>query len=657
MIRRLILRTLALMLLLVAGIFTIPYIVPAEVLRDQANAIIAKLSPVPVTLDGRIRVHAWPSLAFEAEKVTVANPPGYLSPIMAELHNLRLEAEIMPLLRKQLHVQGISMKTANIYLQRRTDGQANWEIFGKKDTAKPAAKKSDQEDISNLGNVLRLDRWVIQEGRLTFQDDTKNKKETLDQIRLELHAPSFFQDAYIKFDFKWKGESVGFSLQTDSLAKIAAKEATPVRGRLSMGPSFITYRGRLTAKDNDYVLKGDVKVGLTELDRLVGGGPEKSKKPSALPVKDIALEGGLSIANQFKNIQLSDALLQVDDQKLHTNLAINLLGDVPSIGGKLTAKTLDLQRYANGKASADNKEPAKGSSGWSKSPIQLDALRAVNANLDLAFDTVKLSQGEIQQCAANVKLQGGKLTTTLAQATMFEGKGSGSLTVDGSGATPALGINMQVSGANIQSLLHTLSGVDKIAGQGNFTLQANGAGPHMDAIVRSLSGKGNLSVADGAILGINIAQSLRNITKPLAVKAKEDERTDFSELKGSYVIAGGVLSNQDFFMKAPLLRLDGKGTVDLGAQRMDYIMKPSLVASLEGQGGKDDLTGIKVPFAIKGPWSDLSIEPDLAGALKENLSDPSKLKDSAKALTKDAKEQVKDVKEQIKGVKDLFKGL
>ena len=56
-------------------------------------------------------------------------------------------------------------------------------------------------------------------------------------------------------------------------------------------------------------------------------------------------------------------------------------------------------------------------------------------------------------------------------------------------------------------------------------------------------------------------------------------------------------------MLSPLMRVPGKGTVDLGNQTIDYQLIPRLVSSLKGQGGQSGLEGFGAPFRIQGPWN------------------------------------------------------
>src|SRR3546814_5044577 len=68
--------------------------------------------------------------------------------------------------------------------------------------------------------------------------------------------------------------------------------------------------------------------------------------------------------------------------------------------------------------------------------------------------------------------------------------------------------------------------------------------------------------------------------------------------------------------------MTGAGKVPLPQRTVDYLVKPKLVGSIEGQGGGSDVAGVTVPIKVTGPWHDISYKPDLEGMLKDQLKDP-----------------------------------
>ena len=122
---------------------------------------------------------------------------------------------------------------------------------------------------------------------------------------------------------------------------------------------------------------------------------------------------------------------------------------------------------------------------------------------------------------------------------------------------------------------------------------------------------------NGAIIGFNLAGAMRALSEGKIPKFSKSpsQKTDFSELTGSFVIADGIAKNDDLKLASPLMRATGSGAIDLPQRSLDYTLRPKVVASLAGQGGEQNLTGIEIPVHISGPWSAPDIAPDLAGAI------------------------------------------
>jgi AsmA protein len=152
-----------------------------------------------------------------------------------------------------------------------------------------------------------------------------------------------------------------------------------------------------------------------------------------------------------------------------------------------------------------------------------------------------------------------------------------------------------------------------------------------------LHGAAALQLRDGAIKGLNLAKSLRQAKAALSLrgdateKARQTEKTDFSELSASFQIADGVARSNDLDLKSPYLRLGGDGAVDIGKGRIDYTARATVTGTAAGQGGAElaALKGVTVPVRLTGPFEaiDWKIQWSAvaAGALQNKVED--KLRD------------------------------
>jgi AsmA protein len=178
------------------------------------------------------------------------------------------------------------------------------------------------------------------------------------------------------------------------------------------------------------------------------------------------------------------------------------------------------------------------------------------------------------------------------------------------GAVQALGVQMN-------PMLSDLAGLTRFSGQGDAEVSFLGVGQNVDAIMRSLSGKGAVKVGRGTIEGIDLDALLGSFD----VKGGT---TVFDSLGAKFTMDGGVLRNDDLLLLLPNFNATGAGQVNLGAQTLDYTVTPK---ALRVNGDR----GLAVPVRISGPWADPSIRPDLKAAVDLNFAEEkAKIEDQVK---------------------------
>ncbi len=168
-------------------------------------------------------------------------------------------------------------------------------------------------------------------------------------------------------------------------------------------------------------------------------------------------------------------------------------------------------------------------------------------------------------------------------------------------------------------LLADFAKLKRISGVSGVQLSIAATGSSQREMVSTLRGTSKFQFTQGALRGLNLARMIRNVERAIlgGWDLGPEEKTDFSLLEASFNIKDGIAENKDLRLLGPLIRVTGLGEVDLLRQVLDYRTTPKLVASLKGQGGKEDLKGLAVPIIIKGPWANPKIYPDIEGILRD----------------------------------------
>ncbi|MBU0750596.1 MAG: AsmA family protein [Gammaproteobacteria bacterium] len=397
----------------------------------------------------------------------------------------------------------------------------------------------------------------------------------------------------------------------------------------------------------------DLEATTLDLPKLTGdldiADPKMPMRQVTLPVSGtVAADWG----KQNADVQLST---QFDESKIAAKVNLAKFAP-PDIGFDVDIDRLNVDKYfpPEKKAAGDKKIGAGGTAG-AEEKIDLAALKSLKLH-----GTVKVGQLQVQNVKAanvrlNIKAAQGKLDVAPLSMNLYDGTLNGALSINANGNSVAL--KQKLVGVNINPLMQDALDKDLLAGRGTVNLDVTTRGETVTAMKQALAGSASLALKDGAIKGIDLAKSFRELKAKFSNKqdvvqaANATDQTDFSEMTASFRIDKGVAHNKDLAAKSPFLRLGGAGDIDIGNGRIDYLAKATVVNTSAGQGGKDldHVKGLTVPVRLTGPFDDMSYKIELASMLQGAV------KEAAKAKVEEKKEEIKAKVEDK--VKDKLKGL
>ncbi|WP_229008288.1 AsmA family protein [Methylophilus sp. Leaf408] len=316
--------------------------------------------------------------------------------------------------------------------------------------------------------------------------------------------------------------------------------------------------------------------------------------------------------------------VKLDDSRIHGNVGISQFNK-PLYTFDLNIDKLDLNRYLPQQtqtATAENKPAAK-TAGTEEQPLDLSALKALNAQGNIRIGWLKYGKTEAKNLNIGLKAQDGLASLDPLNVDVYQGTVRGGVKVDAR-ATPAIAIKQSLQNIAVGPLLVDTINNDMLSGTGNVNLDVTAQGNTVTALKKSLGGSVDLRMADGAVKGFDLAGTIRdakgklNLLKGQAnTAADQTKKTDFSELTATFNIKNGVAHNDDLAMKAPIFRLpkgESKGDIDIGREQINYLAKPTLVNTLKGQGGKEaeQLSGVGVPVKVTGTFAAPKFGIDMA---------------------------------------------
>lgn len=629
-----------LVLLVIAVLLVAPFFISLEDYKPEIAAKAKEVTGRDLKIGGKISLSLFPTVAVEVNDVALANYEQGQSKDMVTLEQMALELQVMPLLSSEVVIDRFVLVKPVINLEVDKAGKPNWELEGTQAATNEAAETESSETSEGGSGAglsgLSLGDVRIENGELHFTDLASGTTEDIEALNLEISLKALNEPLSLDGRLDWKAETINLKADVANLESLMNGGSTALEASVNSSPVNFSFNG--TAQQaSAFALAGALDLDVPSVKSLtdwVGAPIERQNEETFGP---LSVKGQLDLKGPV--VAFDDVSLAFDALTAQGALKIDSSGAVPNIVAALSTGVLDVTPYlppetssSEGTASDSTSgeaatAPSTGSDqGWSEEPIDFSGLKSVNADLALKSEGAKIRKITIGVSELGILLQGGKLTADLKQLALYDGQARGKVVLDSSKATPTTAIDFDLSGVQAEPLLSDSADFEKLLGTLNSKANLTTQGASQKAMVSNLNGTGNFIFKDGAVKGINIPGLIRNVSlDALQNSFDEAQSTDFAELSGTYTIQQGVVNNQDLSMVAPLFRLSGKGTVPMPPKTLNYRLEPKLVGDLEGQGGDTGAKGLAVPLMITGPWNDPKIVPDLAGALTDQLKDPSAL--------------------------------
>ena len=355
-------------------------------------------------------------------------------------------------------------------------------------------------------------------------------------------------------------------------------------------------------------------------------------------------------------IALDSLRLDLDGGRMQGRAAL-AWGGRPRLETDLTVDRLNVDRYLPPAPAPDaNAAPSPKPAASKPQPLPFAALRQFDLDARLAVGELTVSRVVMKDAHVRALLKDGRLAVDPLRAGLFGGNLNATVQVDASSATPTLNLRPELKGIQLAPLLTRFAGKAYLTGTGNLDLQATTRGVDGDQWLKNLDGLMALDLRNGRIENIDVVRQLRRgyaQVQSLDPGTAPEGGTEFTEIKAGVAMKGPIWSSDDLMLTSPLLRMSGKGQVDVSRQQLDFQVLATLLGTGIASGDRllDNLIDTPVPIRIDGPWASPSVRPDLkamAGAKarerleKEKDKLEEKLKEREDELRQKASEKLQE---------------
>jgi len=611
-----------------------------------------------LVFEGDVKLTFFPRLGIETGGMRLSNPPGFGDKPFSRVDRASVSIKLLPLLSRKVVVGKVALDGLQLHLTKDADGRASWaDITGPDEPGKPA------DAASWSLNDLSLDGVHITNSSILWEDATLGKRYAVTGLNMDVQAIRAGKPCGVTASFQLDCAKPQLSAKTELTGTATLNAA---EGRHFFSDVKLTVAA--TGKDVPGG-KGDFEFGLTELKidegkqtatgtglSFSGYGAKATGQFLAENLKEGPdVKGRLDVPD-FNGRELSAALTgkapDTADAGAYQHITAALefktgtgYTEIPNFSAKLDdahvegrfrvtglqkkaysfnvrISGLDADRFLPAtKRGGDAAAQAAGKDGAQAEEVfPVKALREMKLDGKITAERFKVKGLRFTSLTLPIMSQDGILDVGQVEARLYDGTLKGFLRVDVQGDHPAVTLSTQLSGVQQKPLISDIQGKEsQFAG----TMSLDTVSPlvcqgnTMHALKRSLSGRVRIAVRDGVFPGVNIMGVVRDSGKKAkdaltstGAEAGTEKSTKFGSIDATAAINGGVASINDLDFKAPFLRGEGRGTVDLATKQTDYTLHVRVVPSAEGQGGSAGLLGLVVPLRITGPYDNLSYSTD-----------------------------------------------
>lgn len=687
----------AIVLLIIVGVAAILILVDPNDYKDDITQAVHDATGRELTLSGEIGLSIFPWLGLSLGQTSLSNAAGFGAAPFAQVNKVDIKVKLLPLLQQRLEMKTIHLDGLQVSLSKKADGSSNWDDLAgapaEAPTQAPAEKPAPAETTTPKPQARAIPAIAIgglelTNAAITWDDQQAKQRVAISKlslitgpvsldtpIDLDLSMDVALSEPKLQTPIKLKGQIAfdleaqrysvkGLNLQVNAQGDVLP--VSPLALNLSANVAADLTQGELSL-DNlqlsalDTHISGQTKV--TGLDSnleakgrlaIAQFSPKSLLKQLAIELPEMADKQAMSQAQVDMHFSASPSGASLDDLKVQLDQT-HLSGkasvknfDKPAIRYDLTVNEIDVDRYLPPPSKAPAQESAPVSSTTAE-PIALpmELLRGLDIDGQFHIGKLKAANARATDIAIGLKAKDGLIQVSPTKASLYDGTLNGALALDAKTDTPKFSVKESLENIVAGPLLKDLLGDDKVHGTGNVAMDLRTQGLSVDDFKQHLNGTASFRFKDGAVKGVNIGQLIREAHAKLKKKPappKTENQTDFAEMSGSVSITNGLVKNNDLDVKSPLLRIDGKGEVNLPKERINYLVNTSIVESAKGQAGEelDELKSLTIPIKVTGTFSDPKFSLDLKPILEAK----------AKQKIEEKKEEVKEkVEEKVESEK------
>lgn len=258
-------------------------------------------------------------------------------------------------------------------------------------------------------------------------------------------------------------------------------------------------------------------------------------------------------------------------------------------------------------------------------PNQPSMITTMTGNGTISAGSVQYDDLLLNNVHSNVTLDHGLIHLNPISADVYNGKETGSITIDARPAQPVFNVNLKTEKVDANKLISSVSSLKQtLYGLLNSNVNASFSSSSADSIARSLNGSLALNLSNGKIANLDMLNQLASVGKFLGSSLTAPKGfTNVAQLSGNFDVKNGVANTKNLKAMIDGGTLAATGLINLADQSLNMHVTAVLDKAMSQQVGGTGIGGymntalannqgeLVVPVILTGTFQHPQVSPDV----------------------------------------------
>jgi len=223
MVKRTVKYSLGLLVLVMGMLLIVPFFIDVNNYKPQIAKAVEDATGRAVQI-GEIEASLFPWIGVRLESVSLANRTGFSDREFLKVESLDVQLDLLPLLSKQIEIKRFTLDGPELFLERNSEGEGNWEDLSGSTSSPTGGVVSGEKPVEKSSPALAAfsaDSLQLKSGRFVWTDRITGGHLELSSLQVDINNVQAQHPIELKASASLSGETITLNARIGPIGDIS----------------------------------------------------------------------------------------------------------------------------------------------------------------------------------------------------------------------------------------------------------------------------------------------------------------------------------------------------------------------------------------------------------------------------------------------------